>query len=352
MELHYGTLVARNNEGGDDADFQQGSEFIVTLPLGNEHLKKEEIVKESEEKEAEEKEKNEIAELQNDDVLDDNSSNDSSETDTGKSSKKPAPQDRFSKTKSTLAIVEDDEEIQAYLKAQLGEDFNILAYPNGKVALQGILTKQPDLVISDIMMPEMDGNTLCTKLKNNVNSNHIPVILLTAMSREEDQLEGLQTGADAYLMKPFNMDILRRTILNLLSVRRTLRNKFEGNEDQTSKIENVEMQSPDNALIDRIMSVINENLGDSDLSVDMIAQKVGISRVHLHRKMKELTNQTPHSFIRNVRLKQAAQLLRESKYNITDVMYRCGFSNAASFSTMFKNLYGQSPRDYMLEHRK
>ena len=352
VELHYGTIVARNNEGGDDADFQQGSEFIVTLPLGNEHLKKEEIVKESEEKEAEEKEKNEIAELQNDDVLDDNSSNDSSETDTGKSSKKPATQDKFSKTKSTLAVVEDDEEIQAYLKAQLGEDFNILAYPNGKVALQGILTKQPDLVISDIMMPEMDGNTLCTKLKNNVNSNHIPVILLTAMSREEDQLEGLQTGADAYLMKPFNMDILRRTILNLLSVRRTLRNKFEGNEDQTSKIENVEMQSPDNALIDRIMSVINENLGDSDLSVDMIAQKVGISRVHLHRKMKELTNQTPHSFIRNVRLKQAAQLLRESKYNITDVMYRCGFSNAASFSTMFKNLYGQSPRDYMLEHRK
>ena len=372
VELHYGTIVARNNEGGDDADFQQGSEFLVTLPLGNEHLKKEEIVTESEEKEVEEKEKSEMAELQVDDTLDDNlldgnasdgnaadgnasvdgASNASSKAGTGGASLKSANPEKFSKTKSTLAIVEDDEEIQAYLKAQLGEDFNILAYPNGKMALQGILTKQPDLVISDIMMPEMDGNTLCTKLKNNVNSNHIPVILLTAMSREEDQLEGLQTGADAYLMKPFNMDILRRTILNLLSVRRTLRNKFEGNEDQTSKIENVEMQSPDNALMDRIMSVINENLEDSDLSVDMIAQKVGISRVHLHRKMKELTNQTPHSFIRNVRLKQAAQLLRESKYNITDVMYRCGFSNAASFSTMFKNLYGQSPRDYMMEHRK
>lgn len=366
VELHYGTIVARNNQGGEDADFQHGSEFVVTLPLGNEHLKQEEIVTESEEKEEEEKEKNEMAELQEDDSLaqpsEDQAQKGDSETavdgtshgktHTGGSSTKPNDVEKFSKTKSTLAIVEDDEEIQAYLKAQLSSDFNILAYPNGKVALQGILTQQPDLVISDIMMPEMDGNTLCAKLKNNVNSNHIPVILLTAMSREEDQLEGLQTGADAYIMKPFNMDILRRTILNLLSVRRTLRNKFEGNEDQSKKIDDVEMQSPDNALIDRIMSVINENLDDSDLSVDMIAKEVGISRVHLHRKMKELTNQTPHSFIRNVRLKQAAQLLSNSRYNITDVMYRCGFSNAASFSTMFKNLYGLSPRDYMAEHRK
>ena len=202
------------------------------------------------------------------------------------------------------------------------------------------------------MMPEMDGNTLCTKLKSNVNTNHIPVILLTAMSREEDQLNGLQCGADAYIVKPFNMDILRRKILNLLSVRQTLRNKFSGKESQDDKVKDVELKSSDDLLMDKVMQVINDNMMDEELSVEMIANKVGISRVHLHRKMKELTNQTPHSFIRNIRLKQAAKLLRESRKSITEVMYVCGFSNPASFSTMFKNLYGCSPRDYMNKQKE
>ena len=236
---------------------------------------------------------------------------------------------------------------QDYLKAQLSSDFKIRTYPNGKVALNEILKNKPDLVISDIMMPEMDGTTLCAKLKSNINTNDVPIILLTAKSREEDQLEGLQTGADAYILKPFNMDILHRNIINLLTVRRTLRNKFTGNESQNHQVEQIEMQTPDNSLMQRIMEVINENINDSDLSVDMIAQKVGISRVHLHRKMKELTNQTPHSFIRNIRLQQAAKLLKDGKQSITEVMYACGFSNSASFSTMFKNLYGCSPREYM-----
>ena len=363
VELHYGTIVAHNNQDGNDPEFKHGSEFVVSLPLGNEHLKPEEIITESAEKEAEKSAQAEMEELQDVDSIEEETGAEATgdEKEGGTTGDEIADEKKtggnktttkFSKNKCTIAIVEDEEQIQEYLKAQLAEDYNILTYPNGKVALQGILCNQPDLVISDIMMPEMDGNTLCAKLKTNVNSNHIPVILLTAMSREEDQLEGLQTGADAYIMKPFNMDILRRTILNLLSVRRTLRNKFEGNEDQQDKVQDVEMQSPDNALMERIMKVINENLDDSDLSVDMIAKEVGISRVHLHRKMKELTNQTPHSFIRNVRLKQAAKLLAESKKSITDVMYICGFSNAASFSTMFKNLYGQSPRDYMNKHRE
>lgn len=143
------------------------------------------------------------------------------------------------------------------------------------------------------------------------------------------------------------MDILHRTILNLLSVRRTLQNKFTGNESQEDKIDDVKIDSPDKLLLDRIMEVINKNMMNEELSVEMIAQEVGISRVHLHRKMKELTNQTPHSFIRNIRLKRAAKLLKEAHQSVTEVMYVCGFSNPASFSTMFKNMYGCSPRDYM-----
>ncbi len=343
VELHYGTISARNNSDGNDPEFKQGSEFLISLPLGCEHLKPEEKLTESEEEKA--AESVEMSDLQS--LVEEDTENTTAEGITPK-----ADGEQENGKKSTIAIVEDDEEIQEYLKAQLSTDFSILTYPNGKAALDEIKRQVPDLVISDIMMPEMDGTTLCTKLKANVNTNHIPVILLTAMSREEDQLEGLQTGADAYIVKPFNMDILRRTILNLLTVRHTLRNKFEGNEDQRGKVKAIEMQSADDALMERVMQVINENLSDTDLSVDMIAQKVGISRVHLHRKMKELTNQTPHSFIRNLRLKQAALLLSDSKQSIADVMYACGFSNAASFSTMFKNLYGASPRDYMNEKRK
>ena len=339
VELHYGTISARNNEGEKGSKFEHGSEFIIRIPLGKDHLKPEEII---EEEEMKKDQNNDLAEAEQEEQLAENNDQPAetlNNSDTTPASAKGA--------KAEIVIVEDEEDIQEYLKAQLSNDFKIRTYPNGKVALNEILKNKPDLVISDIMMPEMDGTTLCAKLKSNINTNDVPIILLTAKSREEDQLEGLQTGADAYILKPFNMDILHRNIINLLTVRRTLRNKFTGNESQNHQVEQIEMQTPDNSLMQRVMEVINENINDSDLSVDMIAQKVGISRVHLHRKMKELTNQTPHSFIRNIRLQQAAKLLKDGKQSITEVMYACGFSNSASFSTMFKNLYGCSPREYM-----
>lgn len=339
VELHYGTISARNNEGEKGSKFEHGSEFIIRIPLGKDHLKPEEIIEEEEMKKEQNKE---LAEAEQEEQLAENNDQPAetlNNSDTTPASAKGA--------KAEIVIVEDEEDIQEYLKAQLSSDFKIRTYPNGKVALNEILKNKPDLVISDIMMPEMDGTILCAKLKSNINTNDVPIILLTAKSREEDQLEGLQTGADAYILKPFNMDILHRNIINLLTVRRTLRNKFTGNESQNHQVEQIEMQTPDNSLMQRVMEVINENINDSDLSVDMIAQKVGISRVHLHRKMKELTNQTPHSFIRNIRLQQAAKLLKDGKQSITEVMYACGFSNSASFSTMFKNLFGCSPREYM-----
>lgn len=335
VELHYGTIVARNNEDRGDSEFTQGSEFLIRLPLGNAHLKPEEMATEEEVEQEEQEMGNELTEQP--ETTEEGPETDDNDALTG----------RKSSVKASIAIVEDDDEILQFLQSQFADDFNVYTYHNGKEAFLDIVRHQPDLIISDVMMPEMDGTTLCSKIKTNVTTNHIPVILLTAKSREEDQLEGLATGADAYIVKPFNMDILRRNVINLLTMRRTLKNKFTGNESQEARVEKVVMQAPDEALMERIMQVINENLSDSDLSVDMIAQKVGISRVHLHRKMKELTNQTPHTFVRNIRLKQAAEMLRTSKRNITEVMYLCGFSNAASFSTMFKNLYGCSPREYM-----
>lgn len=345
VELHYGSISARNNEGEKGSKFEHGSEFIIRIPLGKDHLKPEELIDEEEVKEKQNLELAEVKQLEQEVKETENAEkSESAAVTTDMQGKLPAS---ARGNKAEIVIVEDEEDIQDYLKAQLASDFKIRTYPNGKVALNEILKNKPDLIISDVMMPEMDGTTLCTKLKANINTNDVPIILLTAKSREEDQLEGLQTGADAYILKPFNMEILRRTIINLLTMRRTLKNKFTGKESQEEKVEQRKIQTPDDALMQRVMEVINENISDSDLSVDMIAQKVGISRVHLHRKMKELTNQTPHSFIRNIRLQQAAKLLKDGKQSITDVMYICGFSNSASFSTMFKNLYGCSPREYM-----
>ena len=252
----------------------------------------------------------------------------------------------------TIVIAEDDQEIREYLIQELSNTYKVIGCENGKEALTEVLKTIPDLLISDIMMPEMDGNTLCSKVKANPATSHVPVILLTAKNRDEDQLEGLETGADAYIIKPFNMDILRRTIVNLIHSHQMLRLKYGRNDQLEEKVDEVQMKSPDDKLLERIMAVINKNISNADLSVDFIADEVGISRVHLHRKMKELTGQTPHDFIRNIRLKQAANLLTNQNVNITEVMYACGFNNAASFSTIFKKFYGMSPREYMNERRE
>ena len=327
VELHHGTITAANNANG------HGCTFTVTIPMGNGHLKPEEMIVACDEK-------------NNDNPLNESNIDDNAEEEVN-ITQKP---DTGNKRRQTIVVVEDDMEIRTYLSNELGDEFRIIECADGKEALPVILREIPALVISDIMMPEMDGNTLCSKIKANVNTNHIPVILLTAKSRDEDRLEGLETGADAYIIKPFNMDILRRTVINLLNARNLMRNKFIGNENQDDKVDDIKMKSPDEKLLERVMTTINSNLGNPELSVDMIAEEVGISRVHLHRKMKELTNQTPHDLIRNIRLKQAANLLANQRHNITEVMYACGFSNAASFSTMFRNMYGMSPREYIKEH--
>jgi DNA-binding response OmpR family regulator len=252
----------------------------------------------------------------------------------------------------TIVIAEDDDEIRDYLSAELGQDYDVRACTNGREALAEVYRTHPDIVLSDIMMPEMNGNALCIQLKSNKSTNHIPIILLTAKSHDEDKLEGLETGADAYIVKPFNMAILRCTINNLIRSHRLLQMKYGKTDMLEKQVDEIKVKSPDEKLLERMMLTVNKHINNSDLNVDMIADEVGISRVHLHRKMKELTGQTPHEFIRGIRLKQAASLLASQNMNITEVVCACGFSNAASFSTMFKNVYGMAPREYMKEHKQ
>ena len=325
VELHHGTIMAHNLE--------RGCEFVISIPLGNAHLTSDEMINANDVETTAEEQlpmEEEVAAIEE------------------AAPEVEVPQNR----RQIIVIAEDDDEIRSYLEQEFKKDYDVRTCNNGMEALSEVLRTIPDLVISDVMMPEMDGHTLCLKIKTNPSVNFVPVVMLTAKSRDEDKLEGLETGADAYIVKPFNMDILRRTVHNLIGSRRLLRLKYERNDELEEQVEDVRLKSPDEKLLDRVMDCINKNLSNSDLSVDMIAEKAGISRVHLHRKMKELTGQTPHDFIRNIRLKKAAQLLTTQGMNVTEVMYACGFSNSASFSTVFKKYYGMSPRDYMREHEE
>ena len=320
VELHHGTITARNLE--------QGCEFTVVIPLGCEHLSPEEMANEADVSPS-------AALIQMEEM-------------TASDEEEEAKPDR----RATIVVAEDDDEIRDYLESELGADYDVVSCRNGREALAEVHKVRPDLVLTDVMMPEMDGNTLCVTLKTNPQTSHLPVVLLTARNRDEDHLEGLETGADAYVVKPFNLEILRATINNLISSRRQLKLKYGRTDQLEQQVEQVEMKSPDEKLLERVMRVINQNLSNSDLSVDKIASEVGISRVHLHRKMKELTGQTPHEFVRNLRLKQAANLLASGDMNVTEVVYACGFGNVPSFSTTFKKFYGMTPREYMQEHQK
>ena len=208
------------------------------------------------------------------------------------------------------------------------------------------MTDHPDLIISDVNMPGMDGFHMVRKIKNNPNTTHIPVILLTTRTETSDRIEGLDNGADAYLAKPFYLSELESTIDSLLKNRKRIQGKFSGSY-QEDKIKSIEMKSDNEVLMERIMRVINENLDNPDLKVEKLSLEVGLSRAQLHRKMKEMTGISTGEFIRNIRLKKAAELLAERKVNISQITYIVGFSSHTHFSTAFRKFYGVSPTEYI-----
>ena len=306
VKMHGGSIRAYNRTDGI-----KGSCFEVNIPLGKEHLRPEEILQEDSTKTAES---------------------------TGKRTQ--------ANRNFNILIVDDDAEIAHYIKTELSDWYRFDHARNGKEGLKMLLTGKYDLVISDVMMPEMDGVTMLKKIKGNSNVSDIPVILLTSKSEVENRLEGLRKGADAFLAKPFNMEELHILIDNLVDNVRRIRGKYSGAQGQKAKIEQIQVKGNNDVLMERVMKYMNEHLADPDLNVEKLTEDVGISRAQLHRKLKEIAGVSAGEFIRNLRLEQAARLIEEGQINITQVAYSVGFSNQTHFSTVFKKHYGMSPSEY------
>ena len=323
VKLHHGTINACNRQD------TQGSRFIIHIPYGKDHLKKSELA------DTENKANPRIAPV----------------LEFAHESDEDVARIKYHKTNYKIVIVDDDDEIRNFLETELSLQHKVYVCRNGKEALQIILKQQPDLVVSDVVMPEMDGISLLKAIRSNPNVSHIPFILLTSKAEYKDRIEGLSKGADVYLGKPFVVEELRIHIKNLIETRLLLKGKFSGVRDQEGKIEMTENKSGDERLMERVMNVINKFLDDSEFNVEMLAREVGLSRVQLHRKMKDITGVSTSAFIRNLRMKKAAALLQEGKLNIAEIADAVGFDNQANFSTVFKKFYGMSPSEYAVSIR-
>ena len=246
-----------------------------------------------------------------------------------------------------ILVVEDNDDLRNYLVDMLMAGYNIQSCSNGKDALVIIKEFNPDLVISDIMMPEMSGDELCSAIKTSVEMSHIPVILLTALGDEKNILGGLEIGADAYITKPFSVGILKVTIKNILANRELLRQVY-------NSIENKEKHLPVNCtntldwkFIASVKECIEKNMGDLDFGVDVLSNQHHMSRTSFYNKLKALTGYAPADYIRMIRLQRAAQLLKQKEYTITEIAEIVGFSDAKYFREVFKKYYNVSPSKFV-----
>lgn len=248
----------------------------------------------------------------------------------------------------TILITEDDDEVRGFLERELSLHFKIRTAANGKDALRVLEEEEISLVVSDVMMPEMNGFELCRTIKSQLPFSHIPVILLTALTDERQRIFGITGGADDYIQKPFHTDYVKIKIIHLLQERRKLRErlleKLRDNKLLLSEPEKVE--SIDDAFLRKFAEQIEAVYADPEYNVEKLSETLGLSRGHLHRKIKELTGTAPVEFLRSYRLNKATQLLRQNAYTVSEVAYRTGFSSPAYFSKCFKAVYGVTPTEY------
>lgn len=319
IEMHKGQISV-------ESKVNENTCFTITLPLGNSHLNPEEIIRTSETGNMD----SFVAKK------------------TQRKAKEQPVQNQLENRKYTkphLLIVDDNDEIRAFLKSEFKADYHISEAVNGEEGLAKAYHVNPDLILSDVMMPVMDGFEFCRHLKTNFKTSHIPVVLLTAKSTNKSLIEGLETGADAYISKPFNMNVLEVRVRKLLESRRKLRELYSNSlqPDPRALVTN----RVDEAFLSKAISVVEENLDNADFNLDDFCLKLGISKASLQNKLKALTGKSTGEFIRSIRLKHAARLLKEGNLNITEICYSVGFSTLWYFSKCFKKEYQVLPSEFM-----
>jgi signal transduction histidine kinase/DNA-binding response OmpR family regulator len=247
--------------------------------------------------------------------------------------------------KPLVLIVEDNVDVRVYVKSLLLDSFEIIEAPNGQIGLFKAMKFVPELIISDVSMDVMDGFELCKQIKENLSTSHIPVILLTAFAQDEQRAMGFESGADAYIPKPFNESLLRIRVRKLIENREKVKGYFQKNLTFGERKENV--AEIDKTFINKFRKIIEEKLIDSDLNVDEIGKNLGLSRVQLYRKIKSLTNYAPNELVRIIRLKAAEQLILKTEKSISEIAYETGFSSPSYFTKCFKEYFTESPTEYV-----
>ena len=326
IELHKGRIEVESKYG-------RGTTFKVLLPLGRQHLRPEDILEE--EASGSEELKNEKSEITYEPV--------NGKTD-GKVNLISGSGKPF------ILLVEDNPDVRKYIIGHLTEDYTVWEAVDGKDGLKKATDQIPDLIISDIMMPRMDGFELCEKIKTDERTSHIPVILLTAKATEKDKISGYETGADDYIMKPFASDVLKVRIKNLIAQRRKLQEHFK--KEGLFEIENKDITSTDKKFLQNVVGIIKDHLSDASFGVEVLAGEISMSRRNLDRKLHAMTGETPGDLIRRIRLTFAAELITRNFGNISEIALEAGFSSPAYFSKCFREQFGVSPTEYELNHTK
>ena len=325
IELHHGEILVDSEPG-------LGSTFTVILQLGNSHFTAEELL------------------FLSDDysnIVDLAKTKPVSETNTFDEAYADEPEHHILAQTSkhpVILIIEDNPEVLNYLKEIFNEDYEVFGAENGKKGIQAIKTHNPDLIISDVMMPEMDGISFAKQVKTNIETSHVPIILLTARTASVHKIEGLSIGADDYITKPFDPQELRLKVRNIILARKEFKEKFA--RVLTMDLKSIDITSADESFLALAMELIEKNIENNDYSVDRFAYDLSVSRPLLFTKLKALTDQTPNNFIKTIRLKRAAQLLKLQKLNVSEVAYKVGFQDPKYFRKCFQAQFDTSPSDY------
>ncbi len=333
VEMHHGDISVESSE-------HELTTFTVCLPMGRSHLSAKDIVEEKT-KESDEKS---LAE-QTTAIIDD----DETQSTTAASHGDSAATNSNNMEKPLLLVVEDHQDLRTFIRDQLAGKYTVIEAENGKLGWEKATEVLPDVIISDVMMPEMDGYELCNKVKNDRKTSHIPVILLTARASRQDKMTGLETGADDYLVKPFDAEELKIRVTNLVNQRRQMREKFST--EMLLKPSEIAMPSMEQQFIEQLTSAIETNIDNENFGVEELGAAVGLSRSQLYRKLQAISDQSPRDFIRRFRLERAASLIRQNAGNMAEITYMVGFNSQAYFTRCFQDAFQCSPTEYRRAHR-